>query len=239
VVDNFSSDKTIDIAKEYTEKVYTKGPKRASQLNYGVKIAKGKYVFYPDADMIISKKVIIECVEKCEKMNYVGLYIPEVIIGKGYWIKVRNFERSYYNTTCIDAVRFIRRDKFLDVDGFDEYIEFGADDWDFNRRIQTKGKLDIITSNIYHNERDFNINTYLNKKKYYSKNIDRYIKKWGKNDSIIKKQLGMDYRLFWVFIENGKWKILLKHPDLSIGMYFLRVMVGLNYILVKKGFYKG
>ncbi|MDD5606665.1 MAG: glycosyltransferase family 2 protein, partial [Candidatus Pacebacteria bacterium] len=57
--------------------------------------------------------------------------------------------------------------------------------------------------------------------------------KWGKDDPDIEKQFGLWYRYFWVFLEDGKLKKLLAHPVLTGGMYFLRVMVGINYILEK------
>ena len=88
----------------------------------GLKKASGKYILYLDADMILSKNVIFECIEKCEKEGYIALYIPEKIIGGGFWIKVRDFERGFYTGTCIDAVRFIRKDKFQEVGGFDENL---------------------------------------------------------------------------------------------------------------------
>ena len=69
------------------------------------------------------------------------------------------------------------------------------------------------------------------KKRDYSKKFNRYIEKWGKNDLIINKQLGASYRLFNIFIENGKWKRLLKHPFLSIAMYFLRLSVGFMWVI--------
>ncbi|MFH2110840.1 MAG: glycosyltransferase [Candidatus Bathyarchaeota archaeon] len=229
VVDNYSPDKTIEIAKKFTDKVYTKGPQRSTQLNFGVQKAKGEYVFYPDADMILSKNVIIECVDKCESKDYVALYIPEKIIGNGFWIDIRDFERSFYNATCIDAARFVRRDKYLEIGGFDEKLDFGPDDWDFSRRVKEVGKVEITTAILYHNEEGFNLKRYLEKKRRYSKTFNKYIQKWGKDDPLIKKQFGIWYRLFGVFIENGKWKKLPSHPIKTLGMYFLRFMVGITY----------
>lgn len=231
VVDNNSTDKTIDIAKKFTKNVYIKGPKRANQLNFGVNISNGDYIIYPDADMILSQKVIEQCVEKCRKDGLVALYIPERIIGEGFWIKVRDFERGFYNATIIDAVRFIRKDAFEKVGGFDEYIEFGADDWDFDRRVRKIGKTSIIKSALYHNEGKFELKRYLKKKSGYSKKLGKYMEKWGKNDIIIKKQLGANYRIFGVFIENGKWKRLLRYPFLAIPMYLLRLRIGFIWIL--------
>ena len=204
VVDNNSQDKTKEIAYGYTDKVYNFGPERSAQRNFGVKKAAGKYILYLDADMILSENVIKECVEKCEKdKDLVALYIPERIIGEGFWIKVRDFERSFYTGTCIDAVRFIRKDKFQEIGGFDENL-IAAEDWDFDRRIKEKGKVGIIKSPIYHNEGSFSLKNYLKKKSYYAKTFDKYIEKWGKDDKIVRKRLGFWYRYFGVFIEKRK-----------------------------------
>lgn len=230
VVDNYSSDKTIEIAKKFTDKVYTKGTQRSAQLNFGVQKAKGEYILYLDADMILSERVIIECIDKCENEDYDALYIPEKIIGNGFWMDVRDFERSFYNATCIDTVRFVRRDKFLETGGFDENLDFGPDDWDFDRRVKEVGKVGIVTASLYHNEGRFNLKMYLEKKGRYSKTFNKYVQKWGKDDPKIKKQLGIWYRLFGVFIEDGKWKKLLRHPIKTFGVCFLRFMVGITYL---------
>jgi len=107
-VDNNSTDKTKEIALSYTDKVYNVGPERSAQRNFGVRQATGKYILYLDADMILSENVVKECVEKCENEGNIALYIPERIIGNGFWIRVRDFERSFYNATVIDCVRFVR-----------------------------------------------------------------------------------------------------------------------------------
>ena len=185
IVDNNSSDSTVEIAKRYTDKVYNFGPERSAQRNFGVKKANGKYILYLDVDMVLSENVVSKCVEKCEKEGYIALYIPEKIIGEGFWIKARDFERSFYNATVIDCVRFVRRGKFLEIGGFDESLT-GPEDWDFDRRIKEVGKVDIVDVPIYHDEGLFNLKRYINKKSYYAKTFDEYINKWGKNDPIIK-----------------------------------------------------
>lgn len=229
VVDNNSTDQTKEIARAYTDQVYNYGPERSSQRNFGVKHSSGKYVLYIDADMILSEYVISECVKKCENQGTVALYIPERIIGNGYWIRVRDFERSFYDATCIDCVRFVRKDKFLEIDGFDEAL-IGPEDWDFDRRIREVGRVDIIRSPLYHNEGRFDFKRYLTKKTYYAQSFGKYINKWSRKDKLIAKQLGFRYRYFVVFFEAGKWKRLLAHPWLSFGVYSLRFFVGLVYL---------
>lgn len=232
VVDNNSQDKTKEISFRYTDKVYNFGLERSAQRNFGVKQANGKYILYLDADMILFQDTIKECIDKCEREGYIALYIPEKIMGEGFWIKVRDFERSFYNGTCVDCVRFIRRDKFLEIYGFDESLT-GPEDWDFDRRINKIGKVDIINALIYHNEEKFCLQKYLTKKSYYAQSFNKYIQKWGRNDPIIKKQLGLWYRYFGVFLENRKWRKLLNNLVLTLGVYLLRFLVGLAYLIHK------
>lgn len=230
VVDNNSSDKTKRIALKYTSKVFNKGPERSAQRNYGAQKARGKYYMYLDSDMTFGKGVIKACVEiLSKKKELVALYIPEIVQGKNFWSRVRRFERSFYNGTVIDSVRFIRIDAFKKVNGFDETMS-GPEDWDFDKKIRQIGKTSIIKAPIFHNETEFNLKTYLSKKMYYSKSFSKYIGKWGENDRDIRKQLGFSYRFIRVFVENSNWKKLLSHPILTIGMYILRFYVGIIYL---------
>lgn len=229
VVDNNSSDETVAIARRFTDKIFFKGPERSAQRNFGVQKSQGKYILYLDSDMSLSGEVISQCVSECEKGNLIALYIPERIVGEGFWIKVRDFERSFYNATCIDCVRFVQRDKFMEVGGLDEHL-ISAEDWDFDRRIKACGKSGIIAAALYHNEGVFSLKAYLQKKRFYIRSLSKYINKWGRDDKIIKKQLGLCYRYFGVFIENGKWKRLFRHPGLILSAYFLRLLVGLCYL---------
>ena len=136
VVDNNSDDRTKEIAEKYTAQVFNHGPERSAQRNLGAERAGGKYILYLDADMILSPEVIEECVEKMKRDNNLfALYIPERIVGEGFWIKVRDFERSFYTKTPIDAVRFIRKDIFEKVGGFDERM-YACEDWDFDKRVR-------------------------------------------------------------------------------------------------------
>lgn len=94
--------------------------------------------------------------------------------------------------------------------------------------------MDIIDASLYHNEGRFNLKKYLKKKVYYSSSFDKYIKKWDRDDAVIRKQLGFCYRYFVVFVEDKKIFKLLSHPRLASSMYLLRGLVGLSYILNHK-----
>ena len=258
VVDNNSTDKTFEIALKFTNKVFNKGPERSTQRNYGMsKVASGKYVMFLDADMILGPKAIEACVSMSENGNWIALHIPEYVLGTKYFTRVRRFERSFYNGTVIDGARFFKKSTFIKVGGFDETLS-GPEDWDIDKKIKQIGRIGLIPSSseylkenlwkhkrfviergvnprgkwnsIFHNESEFGLQNYLVKKKYYSKSLNKYITKWGINDSDIQKQTGVWYRFFGVFLEHGKWRSLLKKPLLIPGIYLLRVLVGLKFL---------
>jgi glycosyltransferase involved in cell wall biosynthesis len=229
VVDNFSEDKTVEIAQRYGAKVYSKGPERSSQRNYGAHVSSGEYLLYLDADMILSPNVIEECVKKCEIDKVDAIYVPERIVGVGFWIQVRDFERSFYTGTVVDAVRFIRNDLFKKVNGFDETL-IGPEDWDFDRKIRKLGRTGIVSIPLYHNEGLFNMKRYLKKKSYYVDGLKKYVRKWDPDDLETMKQVGMRYRLMGVFVEEGKWKKLIRHLPYAVAMYWLRLRVALSFI---------
>ena len=59
VVDNYSTDRTKEIAQKYADKVFEHGPERSAQRNFGIlKKSKGRYVMYLDADMRFSPEVV-------------------------------------------------------------------------------------------------------------------------------------------------------------------------------------
>jgi glycosyltransferase involved in cell wall biosynthesis len=230
VVDNNSTDTTKGMAGKYTDRVFNASPERSAQKNFGARQAAGTFLFFLDADMTLSRDVLKECIETISKdKNLIALFVPEIVTGEKFFPCVRRFERSFYDGTVIDGVRFIKKSMFEKIGGFDESL-WACEDWDLDKRLKKLGKFDIIQSSLFHNESKFNLKTYLSKKSYYAKNFDAYIKKWGEDDPDIKKQFGFWYRYIGVFTENGKWKWLLRHPVLTAGMYFLRILVGIKFI---------
>ncbi|MBI4084083.1 MAG: glycosyltransferase [Candidatus Lambdaproteobacteria bacterium] len=231
VVDNASTDRTKEIARTFTPSVYDRGPERSAQRNFGVERAGGVCAMYLDADMTLSPGVVEECVTTLRRDPALcGLYVPEVVVGDdSFWIKVRRFERSFYDGTPIDAVRFFPKAVFERVGGFDTSLT-GPEDWDFDRRVRALGPVSVIRAPLYHHEGSLDLGTYLRKKRYYAGSFDGYIRKWGKGDPEVRRQLGLGYRYFGVFLEHGKFRRLLAHPLLTAGMYYLRFRVGLAYL---------
>ena len=259
VVDNDSTDKTQEISRNFTDVVVSKGPERSAQRNHGIcDLATGQYAMFIDADMILSPTLIRECVNEIQMDGTVALHIEEVILGRGALAKIRRFERSFYSGTVIDGARFFERSIFCSIGGFDPVLPPGPEDWDLDKRLKSQGRIVLLNSNsiienwplekfvfdkgieqvldyvgIYHNESELGLKKYLTKKKYYSPSMAVYVSKWSAGDMDIKKQLGISYRFIKVFLEDKKWKKLFRHPVLALGMFLLRVLVGVNYLAVR------
>jgi glycosyltransferase involved in cell wall biosynthesis len=61
VVDSYSTDKTVDICRKYTDRVYQrKWPGFQDQSNYIVSLAKYEWILFTDADEIISPELYEE-----------------------------------------------------------------------------------------------------------------------------------------------------------------------------------
>ena len=260
MVDNQSLDRTKEIAQKFTPLVFDKGSERSEQRNFGIfSIAQGEYSLFLDADMILAPNLIQGCVQKIQQSKNIALHIPEIILGKSFWSQVRRFERKFYNGTVVDGARFFQIEEFKMIGGFDETLS-GPEDWDLDKKFKQKGSIGLVTMQpilnwdcekwclsdfiqtmgvmpsqyggvVFHNESQFDLITYLGKKGYYSKDMNKYIEKWGSDDSDVRKQLGFRYRFFGVFLEEGKWRWLLSCPILTLGMYLLRITIGLRFLL--------
>src|SRR3989344_3479792 len=132
IVDNNSIDRTTQIASKFTNNVYSFGPERSAQTNFGIKKAKGKYIYRIDGDFYLNNKIIEEAVKKCEKEHIDGIAIhntsdPTV----SFWSKVRKFERDMYkNDDLVVGVRFYKNSAWKRLGGYDEKIVW--DDYDFH-----------------------------------------------------------------------------------------------------------
>lgn len=233
LVDNNSTDNTIDIVKKFKKiTIYNFGPERSSQRNYGAKKGKGEFVLFLDADMVLTQNVVKECVEKIRSDKRVAaVVIPEKSIGFSFWEKVKGFERSFYNEKgdiFTDAARFFKKEVFEKVGRYDEKIT-GPEDWDLPETVLEKGYLiKRIMFPIYHYERIMSIWSLARKKYYYALKSGRYLKR-HKISIISPKTI---YFLRPVFYKN--WRKLLRHPILTFGLILMfsveLVAGGLGYL---------
>ena len=221
LVDNNSTDKTCEIAKKFGARVFTKGPERSIQRNYGVEKAKGKYILILDADMVLTKNVLLEL----SKIKEVAVIIPEKSFGEGFWVKFKIFEREFYvEDESIEAARFFKKDIFKEFEGYDTNMT-GPEDYDLPLRMKKSGvKIGRIKNFILHNEKKFSPWKSAKKKYYYASRAYSYAKK---HPEMIVSQ----GNLFLRPIFFRKWKKLLSHPFLSFGMFVVKGMEMMGALL--------
>ena len=106
VVDSFSSDKTTEICREFTDEVVQREWKgQIDQKNFALSRAKHDWVLLIDADERLSPGLIEEIKEELSKKNfeYDGFYFPRHVYYLGRWInhgewypdyKLRLFRRA-------------------------------------------------------------------------------------------------------------------------------------------------
>jgi glycosyltransferase involved in cell wall biosynthesis len=220
VIDAFSTDDTRNLARGLGGRVIQLEGERTKAKNYGAQITKGDYVFFLDSDMILQPDVVQECLDACLK-GTVGVIILEVSIGKGIWVKIRQFERSMYDGTKMESPRFFVRKYVLEVGGFDEDIITYEESTLPQKLMQHGYKVNArIGSHILHNEDNFEINRWLHKKRYYSGTLKIYTERYPE---YAKEQLGVKNRMK-VFLSNGNLKKLLRHPIAGFGVFVLKAL---------------
>jgi glycosyltransferase involved in cell wall biosynthesis len=237
-VDNFSDDETIEIAKKYTEKTYEQWPERTAQKNYGITKAQWTYICFIDSDMRLSPEVIRECVEKIDEDPAIGgLCIPERSIGKGIFVQIRDFERSFYTWTPIESARFFRREEVVAVWGFEEDLIFFEESL-LPQKIELQFQKTCkkwIRSYIEHDEGDITLRKWLQKKFYYGESLLLYRKKSQEIGvgAIWATQMSLPDR-FMIFLWERRF---YTRPLLALGVLWLKTMEfgawGLGFLFSK------
>jgi glycosyltransferase involved in cell wall biosynthesis len=215
VVDNHSSDDTREAALAAGARVFTRGPERGAQKNYGAQQALGEMLFFVDADMEVTPEVIAECARAVAR--YDALLVPEESVGEGFWNACVILERScYVGDDFTEAARFFRRPVFEQLGGFDESLVASGDDMDLSQRARRKGfKLGRVEARIRHHEGPRTPWLTLQKWRYYGRNMGRYIRQ-NRREAFVQY---LPLRPAWL----RHWRRLVRRPVHTAGFMFLKV----------------
>ena len=196
------------------------GLERSIQRNIGMLRATGDAYLILDSDQSIEEGLIEECTRLCGH-GFSCIYIPEVLVVKSFFGKIRKFEREFYTGTAIDVPRFV----LANACGFFDEDLSGPEDSDWDRKLQ--GFRAISRKCLYHHD-NIGILQYFRKKAYYARSLRAFSRKWPDD-----KCLNFKYRCWTVFTEKGKWKKLVRHPFLSLGIFFIILIRGIIYVTNK------
>ena len=123
VVDRFSRDETVKVAKDFGARVYQLKCERARAVNYGAKKARGRYIYYLGSDyVLLGKKHLYNIISQMDdKKADAGITTNLVDYRKSFWARTRFIEKlAYYMDPTIEAARVFRRNVFLKVGGYCE-----------------------------------------------------------------------------------------------------------------------
>lgn len=222
IIDNFSSDATLEIAREFTDKIYSVGPERSAQVNFGVDMAKGVYIFRVDSDFWLDPNVVTECVSLMNAgMDAVVVHnTPDV--STGLLARIRKFEVDMYKYSLDHtAARFMGRDLFLAVGGLREDVTAG-EDYDFQNRLRcVTDRIACATSEAIHLDEPSRLLPLLYKYYRYGKDFHNYYR-YNREES--RTQLAFVRR---DYIRH--WREFLKHPYLGVmfvGYHILKYCAG-------------
>jgi glycosyltransferase involved in cell wall biosynthesis len=209
VVDNNSTDSTRRIAERYAARFFTWGPERSAQVNFGVAKARGHYVYKVDSDFLLHERVVESCVDESNR-GFDAIVVhnsPDVTVG---WIaRVRKFEVEMYKYDLThSSARFLRREVFLSVGGYNERITAG-EDYDFQNRLTKAGyRTGFVEPEALHLGEPTSIWKHMRKYYRYGQDFANYRRA---NEAESKTQLRFMRR---VYLRN--WSKFVRHPVLGI-----------------------
>ena len=232
VVDRFSKDRTLNIARKFGVRIILKGPERSAQKNYGAKNANGLFLLFVDSDMELSPKVVGDCVETCYETGADTIIIPQVSVAEGFLAECRKMERdSYIGDNLFEAPRFLRKSVFLGAGGYDKRIIY-MEDADLYLRLKKAGyKTCRIQSRMLHHEGRLSMRRVVQKAYYYGKNLPLFIKK---NPELALKRF---CPLHSAYIKN--MRLLIKYPTHFVSLIFMKFCEYIGYSIGILAYYLG
>ena len=120
----------------------------------------------------------MEAVNLAESNNFAAVLIhntsdPSV----SFWARVRKFERDMYESEELNvAVRFMRKDVFLSLGGFDPDLIYG-EDYDLHNRVIQKYEIGRINAKEMHLGEYKSLFEIAKKNYYYGKSANKFLRK--------------------------------------------------------------
>ena len=167
VLDSGSSDNTVDICREYTDKVYSiDWPGFGIQKQRALDKASGDWVFSIDADEIVTEALKNEILQAISSENFSAYKIPRIAVFCGHLMKKGGIKHNY-------ILRLFLRDKG----------HFTARK--VHESIEVEGQVGKLNNSLIH-ESHVDLDEALNKINSYSGLSAEIMQEKGKTTSLVK-----------------------------------------------------
>jgi len=181
VVDACSTDKTFEIAKKFTDKVYCEPLNAAAAYNYAMKLASFSVLGFVDSDAKVERDWLKKIVPRLSEPNVAGVsgaietWNPENPWARsiGYEIKNRYSRLGKYAGRIATMNLLLKRKVIDEVGGWNEALP-SQYDTDFGYRLSQKGYNIAYepTAKCYHYNRP-TLRAYWRQQLQYGKNTTR------------------------------------------------------------------
>lgn len=133
VVDSFSRDKTVELAKKYTDRIYQhEFPGSSRQVERGIRYATGEWVFYIDADEEVSPELAAQIQHAVKNTSdVVGYEVLRRPSAFGKWIEHGGWFPDY-------PFRLFRKESYI------------AEHQEVHGGFRTNGKKGRLEGVLYH-----------------------------------------------------------------------------------------
>ncbi len=152
IVDNGSTDRSIEIARQYTDQVFIHTDCNVGAVrNYGVTQAKGNILTFIDSDCTVERSWIsngVALIRSSDKLIAGGSLRVRANAGwvERLWL-LQADDSQFKQTDLLGSCTFVRKEHFDLLDGFNEVVSSGEDS-NFSLRARKAGFQVEINENI-------------------------------------------------------------------------------------------
>lgn len=222
VVDNWSDDGTWELALPVADLALRGGPERSGQRNLGIVNAAGEWVLWLDADMELAADSVERALDAATVAGAIGVFLPEVTAGSGFWTSCRTLERRcYHGEPRIESPRLLRTAWLREAGGFIGVT--GTEDADIRNRLLAAGTtLAWADTLIVHHEGRLTLRGVARKRFYYGRTLPVYRRQ---HPGAVSEQIGATVGALW-----RHRRLLAADPGHAAGLLLLRACEAAAYL---------
>jgi len=184
VIDNFSSDATHQVCKNYSIRFFLLNGNRSEARNLGIRRMRGDYALFVDSDHVLTSNVVQDCVSQalCEGADCI--VIPVKFMGNRKTridcSRMRNLEFGLQ--LGIQTLILFYSRKLIRTIRFPESVELGEDMIFSSRALKSKPIISRIDSAIHHIE-DGSVKSVILRSWNYGKKFESTVSEIGLRNS--------------------------------------------------------